>query len=82
MSADVELRPIPATEPEFWYSAGSLRFARRVVSVFEDQLKDHARKLAFAEGRDTITEEDMRDAAIGLLQNLTGIVDDPGAGDA
>jgi histone H3/H4 len=82
MSADVKDRPIPATETEFWYSAESLRFARRVVSAFEDQLKNHARELAFAASRDTISEEDMRDAAVGLLRNLNGIVDDPSDGDA
>jgi histone H3/H4 len=82
MSLDVKARPIQAPETEYWYSAESLRLARRVVSGFEDQLKENARQLAFARGRDTISEEDMRDAAIGLLQNLTGILDDQGVGDA
>jgi hypothetical protein len=82
MSADLGVRPNSAPEAEFWYSAGSLRLARRVVSAFEDQLKDQARELALAAGRDTISEEDMRDAAIGLLRNRTGILDDPGTVDA
>ena len=82
MSADVRARTDPGREAELFYSAGSLRFARNLLSDIEDQLKENAIRLAIDAGRKTITEQDMRDAALGLLKPSSGLLDDPDADDA
>ena len=72
MSLDVKKRPRLRAESPLFYSAESLNFARSLMGALEHELKEHAKQLTREAGRDTITEEDMRQAA----EDVLGLVGD------
>ncbi len=76
MSVDVTRRAESEPRLGLFYSNSSLRFARDLMSDFEDELKEKAIQLAIDAGRKTITEDDMRTAALGLLKSSSGLLDD------
>jgi hypothetical protein len=76
MSAEVKADPIPMYETNYFYTLESLGFARRLLSDLEHELKEKAVQLTLASGRDTVTEEDMRQAADEILGPVGGQDDD------
>jgi histone H3/H4 len=53
-----------------------------VLSDIETELKEKAKQLTFAAGRNTVTKEDMRQAVEAILGTAEGEVDEPGSDDA
>jgi hypothetical protein len=81
MSSKMETRPTRMPDANLFYTLDSLNFARSVVRDLEHELKAKAKQLTLDDGRDTITEDDMRRAADELFGTVEGEVEGPGVDD-
>ncbi len=72
MSSNIKARPTRVPDSQLFYTQDSLSFVRSLMSELEDEIKAKAKQLILDDGRNTITEDDMRRAADEIL----GPVDD------
>jgi hypothetical protein len=82
MSSNTETRPTQGPEHAILYTFDSLNFARSVTRELEHELKAKAKQMTLEDGRNTITEDDMRRAADEIFGTVDGEFAEPDADDA